>query len=125
MILPTGTEVALTGDGISGYVDRLTYQGNQLSVTGWAVDTKRGRAPDQILVFSEDGLLLASRPSVDRPDIAARFGEGATRSGFLASALTDQAASLADPDKLRVIAVAGDRAAALETSAGAKIGEGP
>ena len=124
VVLPTGRQVPLTGEGMTGFIDRLTYHGNQLNVTGWAVDTKRRRAPDQILVFGDGGLLVAGRPSVDRPDIAARFGEGAKRSGFLASALTDQAKTLADPKKLRVVAVAGGRAMVLGVSGGATIGRG-
>jgi hypothetical protein len=123
VVLPSGQRIVVAPESITGFIDRLTYLGDQLTVTGWAVDTERRRATDQIMVFSKDGLLVAGRPSSSRPDIAARFGPAAERSGFLLSTFSDQAEELADPSKVRVIAIAGDRASELETAGSATTGK--
>jgi hypothetical protein len=125
VVIPGKKEVTITSEDVTGFVDRVTYEGDQLSVLGWAVDAQAKRAPDRILIFTSDGLLVAGAPSILRPDIEKQYGKDARTAGFQLRTVAANAEDLADPAKLRVIAVSGDRAGELHPSDGIYVGRGP
>jgi hypothetical protein len=125
VILPSGDKAELTRDGVSGSVDRITHEDDQLSVHGWAADPRARRAADRILIFDSRGFLVSGSPSLLRADIAELYGERAEKSGFQLRTVVENAEELADPEKLRFIAVAGNRASELTVPGGAYVGPGP
>jgi hypothetical protein len=125
VVLASGRRVRVGSGSIEGAIDRLTYRDTQLEILGWAADADRDRGADQILVFAGDELLVAGQPTVARPDIADRFGKRALTSGYEIQVYSPRARMLADPSKIRVLAVSGTDADELSVSGGATVGEAP
>jgi hypothetical protein len=95
-------------------VERLTTSGARLTVSGWAADASGGRVADWVLVFSKQRLVAAGFPNIERRDIAKQYGAAVALAGFWFSAPIRRPDRFAEPSKLRVIALAEDRASELE-----------
>lgn len=67
----------------AGYVDGVQFKGNEMIVTGWAIDI-RSKQPARALWLSVAGHLLSTaRPAQKREDVAQSLGSPeALRSGF-------------------------------------------
>ncbi len=96
--------VRRTGDGYEGGLSLVTSR-NGLQVEGWAVDTKRGERPRQIVLYRDGHFLANMGLTQKRPDIAERFGDpGLLRVGFR-GAVPGETDAAAFNERCRVFAV--------------------
>jgi hypothetical protein len=114
VVLRSGREVPIFPDAIDGYVEGIDGRGTSLRVSGWAADTSRRRLPERVMVFADGRLLAAGAPSIARPDVARAHGRAVERSGYSLATTTAAAPALADPSRVRVFALLGDRASELK-----------
>ena len=104
-----GRDIAVSDGAVQGFVDSGLPDDQSVLLSGWAVGSDDRRPADTILVFLRDRLVAQGTPSLERPDIAAKFGKSALMSGFrIRAVVTD-----ADERDLRTFAVRGDRASEL------------
>ncbi|MEA2419855.1 MAG: hypothetical protein QOE60_2061 [Thermoleophilaceae bacterium] len=109
-----GQEIAVQDGAIDGFVDSFEPDDLGTRLGGWAVDVDVRRPAERILVFAGGRLVAQAGPTVDRGDIAAKFGPGASRSGFEVRAPVRDA----DSADFRVFAIRGDRASELRRYGG-------
>ena len=109
-----GKPIRVAPGAIDGNVDTVQLEGNRLVVAGWVTDARHTRPADRVLVFSGDRLLQATQPQLVRNDVA-KLGPGGGSSGFYLSrsGVPEDVA----PERLRVIAVVGDRASEMSVAA--------
>ena len=107
-ILPTNDGRRLTvrrpGDGFEGELG-LATSANRIEIEGWAVDSRRGERPRQIVLYRDGHFLTNMGLNHDRPDIAARFeNPGLLRAGFRGAVPGETDAASFD-ERYRVFAV--------------------
>ncbi len=107
-ILPTtdGRRLAVrrTGDGFEGEL-RLAATANRIEIEGWAVDSRRGERPRQIVLYRDGHFLTNMGLDHERPDVAARFeNPGLLRAGFRGAVPGETDAASFD-ERYRVFAV--------------------
>ena len=113
LVLP-GLRIPIVPDAVPGAVDEVLAYGQVLIVKGWAAASGHRRPTDWVFVFSRDGKLLRSGPpALERPDLAARYGEWTRRAGFQMNSNPPRAGELAQFQALTVVAVDGGRASVL------------
>jgi hypothetical protein len=98
--------------GVAGHVDTANRLGEAFKLEGWAGDTRRGRAADEVLAFAGSRFVAAARPQGARPDLARKFGRGLATAGFTLSGTTPAKEGGAQAP-LRVFAVLDGRASPL------------
>ena len=64
------------------YLDGLLEEDGQAHFWGWSVSTYDNTPAARIRVYVHDDLVWEGGPSVERPDLAKRYGAGALHSGF-------------------------------------------
>jgi hypothetical protein len=102
----TGGPLRIVPGAIQGGLRRTRADADGVSFTGWAANLRRPRPATFLLAFSGGRFLAALPPTVDRPDIAARTGEGTLQqSGY--------EFELPHARNLRVFAVEGGAASPL------------
>jgi hypothetical protein len=104
-----GREIPVAEGAIEGYVDAFQPDDQGTRIGGWAVSLDDGQPAERILVFVRGRLVAQGVPTLDRPDVQAKLGAGAVRSGFLLPAGVTEV----EEDDFRVFAVRGDRATEL------------
>ena len=115
IVLP-GLRIPVAPGAASGAVDEVLAYGRVLIAKGWAAADGRRRPADWLFLFAADGRLIASGPpSLERPDLASRYGEWTRRSGFQLNASSERAGELAR-SALTVVAVDGGRGSVLPGS---------
>jgi hypothetical protein len=98
---------------LSGFVDTARSEGGAGVVTGWAADASTGRPAELVAVFAGNRLIAEVGPALARPDVRAMLGTpGPLELGY-ALALSPPAG-----ERIRVFAIAGDRASELEYPSG-------
>jgi len=66
----------------SVYLDGLLEEDGQVRFWGWSVSTYDNTPASRIRAYVNDSLVCEMGPSVERPDLAQRYGAGALHSGF-------------------------------------------
>ena len=107
-ILPTNDGRRLTvrrpGDGFEGELG-LATSANRIEIEGWAVDSRRGERPRQIVLYRDGHFLTNMGLNHERPDIAERFeNPGLLRAGFRGAVPGETDAASFD-ERYRVFAV--------------------
>jgi hypothetical protein len=90
-----------------GFIESKIAEAGSIKISGWAFDTARNAPVAKILVFADDRLVAAGAPTLNRPDIADKFGPEVARAGFT---ISGQGSEDAD---LRIFAVSDDRASEI------------
>jgi 4-amino-4-deoxy-L-arabinose transferase-like glycosyltransferase len=72
----TGRPIRIVPGVVDGGLRRTRAGRDRASFTGWAANLRRPRPAAFLLAFSGGEFLAAVPPTVDRPDIASRTGEG-------------------------------------------------
>jgi hypothetical protein len=102
----TGGPLRIVPGAVQGSLRRTRAGAGGAAFTGWAANLRRPRPAAFLLAFSGDRFLAAIPPTVDRPEIAARTGEGTLQqSGY--------EFELPHAENLRVYAVEGGVASVL------------
>ena len=114
VLQPGKRSIPVTSNAADGRIEIVGTRGGGLLVAGWASDPDHRRPADQVMLFADGRLLQAARPSTPKPSLVDRFGPALERAGFAFGATGAIAQVAATPDRLRVIAVVGGRASALE-----------
>lgn len=115
IVLPSGEAVTLQPGRVSGRVERVTADGDQLTVIGWAAQPASRRPAERVFLFAGGELLASATPFTPRPGLAGRLGAAAQRAGFELRTLSSRARLIRDPSRLRVIATAGGSASELSS----------
>jgi hypothetical protein len=113
-----GHEVVVRPEGVvpverrvgGSYVDRVNRDGAELTILGWALDAEMRRPARLLVAFDRGRLVAAARTSLDRPDIAEKFGRRYLSTGFELKMVRDDAEALAQPGRLRIFAVSSEAA---------------
>ena len=103
-----GSGVPVVSGAAEGAVTVASAPGGA-DIAGWAVDDRTGRPADWILVFSGDRLVAVTALGAGSAAAREARGPGAERAGFAMR----MAGEGLEPDALRVVAVAGERAGEL------------
>lgn len=66
----------------SGWVDNMQKTENSIIISGWAGNAERHIVPNFLLFFVDGRFILKAQPHQERPDVAEKFGNELTNSGF-------------------------------------------
>jgi hypothetical protein len=108
-----GDMIPVSASAAHGFVDSASAADGRLTVMGWATKRERAEVADWVLAFRDRRLVAVGRFGTTRPDVARTHGEGTLNSGFTLAVPGAAARELAS-GRLRVLALAGNRASQLE-----------
>jgi hypothetical protein len=84
-IIVKGRWLRIVPDAAVGFVDSTTTVGGVVVLSGWAANRAHDRPADAVLVVAGGKVVARSRPSIERPDVAAFFHQqGLHTAGFYA-----------------------------------------
>ena len=78
-----GFEFFLRMDGYIGYVDKVSYNGKRLIISGWSYDSESNLPISNVVIVLNDRVLAISSDTLKRPDVSKALGnKRALFSGF-------------------------------------------
>jgi hypothetical protein len=116
-----GATIPIRPAAAKGRVERVSINGQRVTVTGWATDPRRRHSADRVLLFVGGRLVQAGAPSFLRLDLVKRFGLGVARAGYEFAAAVRGRIPVKRSD-VQVIAIAGSQASELPASAASRAG---
>ncbi|MEA2364147.1 MAG: hypothetical protein QOD71_3292 [Thermoleophilaceae bacterium] len=106
----SGREIPIGSAESGGSLEAVGVGQAEVTIDGWAGDSRRARPADRVLAFAGERFLAAGVPSLSRPDVAGKLGPKLARAGFKLRGWTGgpRPGSAAAP--VRVFAIVGERA---------------
>jgi len=109
----SGQRLPVVAGPPAGHLDAFAVEPAAVKLTGWAGTTDPATTAQRVVVFAGGHFLGSVRPSLPRPDLERRYGDGLARAGFELSGWAAGPRPGSPGAPLRVFALVGGKASEL------------